>query len=119
MPLSIGDNLGPYEILAPIGAGGMGEIYRGRGSKGPMPLNEALGIMRQVAYALQAAYEKGITHRDPKTANIKIKPHGPVKMPDLGLADVGRAAGSTGENSPTLTSAMGSFCTLFHHRRIS
>src|SRR5712691_10609771 len=161
MPLSVGDKLGPYEILALIGKGGMGEVYRahdprlnrdvaikssaaqfserfereakaiaalnhpnicqiydvgpnylvmefieGEAPKGPIPLEEALRIARQIADALEAAHEKGITHRDLKPGNIKVKPDGTVKVLDFGLAKIHAGPALSGENSPTLTIGM-------------
>jgi eukaryotic-like serine/threonine-protein kinase len=169
MSISVGARLGPYEIVEPIGQGGMGQVWKARDTRlnrfvavktshkrfserferearvisslnhpsictlydvgpnflvmelvegptlaerikeGPIPLEEALRIARQVAEGLEAAHEKGITHRDLKPGNIKIKPDGTVKVLDFGLAKVGPRTASGGgqdpENSPTMSMA--------------
>src|SRR5215475_14632019 len=156
MPLPSGTRLGPYEVSALLGAGGMGEVYRARDTKlnrdvalkilpeaftldadriarfrreaqvlaslnhpniaaiygfedsggthalvlelvegatladriakGPVPLDEASPIAKQIADALEAAHEQGIIHRDLKPANIKLRDDGTVKVLDFGLA---------------------------------
>src|SRR6266699_45663 len=81
-----------------------GPTLADRIAQGPIPLDEALPIARQIAEALEAAHDRGIVHRDLKPANIKVTPHGVVKVLDFGLAKAVEATSAPiGADSPTLT----------------
>src|SRR5262245_52737763 len=87
-----------------------GETLAERIGRGPIPLDEALPIAKQIAEALEAAHEQGIIHRDLKPANVKIKDDGTVKVLDFGLAKLAEPFGAAGTTpsplslSPTITS---------------
>ncbi len=84
-----------------------GETLADRIARGPIAIDEALPIARQIAEAVEAAHEQGIIHRDLKPANIKVRPDGTVKVLDFGLAKALEPAGVTGTDataSPTITS---------------
>src|SRR6266550_3258817 len=90
-----------------------GETLADRVARGPIPIDEALSIARQVAEALEAAHEQGIIHRDLKPSNIKITPDGNVKVLDFGLAKLNEPNVPNTSNvpnafsiSPTITSPM-------------
>ena len=89
-----------------------GPTLADRIARGPIPLDEAIPIARQIVDALDYAHEHGVLHRDLKPANIKVTPDGDVKVLDFGLAkamDSGvgnRESGVEGAliHSPTITS---------------
>jgi Tol biopolymer transport system component len=87
-----------------------GPTLEERIARGPIPLDEALAIARQIAAALDAAHKQSIVHRDLKPANIKLRPPGTVKVLDFGLAkgfDAPAASPGQIANSPTMTTPAG------------
>ena len=82
-----------------------GPTLADRITQGPIPIDEALPIAKQIAEALEAAHEQGVIHRDLKPANIKVKSDGTVKVLDFGLAKAFQPdAGDPGlSQSPTIS----------------
>src|ERR1051325_7683408 len=70
MPVSAGDKLGPYEILAPLGAGGMGEVYRARDAR--LHREVAVKVLPQ-AFAGEAARAR--FQREARAASALNHPH--------------------------------------------
>ena len=60
-----------------------GDDLSQRIARGPIPIDEALPIAKQIADALEAAHEQGIIHCDLKPANIKVRSDGTVKVLDF------------------------------------
>ena len=83
-----------------------GPTLKDRIAQGPIPVDEALPIAKQIAEALEAAHEQGVIHRDLKPANIKVREDGTVKVLDFGLAKaLDTAPEGDPSQSPTLTAA--------------
>ena len=82
-----------------------GPTLADRIAHGPIPLDEALPIAKQIAEALEAAHERGIIHRDLKPANVKVRSDGTVKVLDFGLAKAMELAveSASVSQSPTIT----------------
>jgi serine/threonine protein kinase len=80
-----------------------GATLADRITHGPLSIDEALAIARQIADALEVAHEQGIIHRDLKPANIKVRDDGTVKVLDFGLAKLADPVGAALQGGPSVT----------------
>jgi serine/threonine protein kinase len=85
-----------------------GEELAERLKRGPIPVDEAIAIAKQIAEGLEAAHEKGIVHRDLKPSNVKLAKDGTVKILDFGLAKAYESEPADGalSQSPTMSPEM-------------
>jgi serine/threonine protein kinase/Tol biopolymer transport system component len=86
-----------------------GPTLADRIAAGPLPIEEALPIARQIAEAFEAAHEQGIVHRDLKPANVKVRDDGTVKVLDFGLAKLSQPTASNGSNAPNVSNGPNAF----------
>jgi serine/threonine protein kinase/predicted esterase len=76
-----------------------GDDLRHKVRRGPLSLEEALDIAIQAAEGLDKAHQKGIVHRDIKSANIMVADSGQAKIMDFGLAKLRGGSSLTGEGA--------------------
>ena len=83
-----------YIVMRLMKGGTLGE----RLERGPMSLEETIGILRRVGSALDRAHSRGIVHRDLKPANILFDEEGDAYLTDFGIV---KAEDSTGLKTKT------------------